>query len=277
MAASSPSRSDPTEPATLLSLVPPRPRRRIPRSLLVILGVVVLVGAVGLVGLLRANHGGPPRPGKPAFTVTALAPKPGSVVPRKAAPAPVQLAEWSATIAERTDIPARVALAYGAAEQRMRSAEPGCRLSWTTLAGLGRVESSHGEYGGTEVLADGRLSRPIIGVPLDGHTGVQAVKDTDRGELDGDAVWDRAVGSMQFVPATWHKWGVRASGDGRAPDPQNVDDAALTSARYLCGAGRDLSTPKGWWQGVLTYNESVSYGRKVFSGADAYARAGGAG
>ena len=40
----------------------------------------------------------------------------------------------------------------------------------------------------------------------------------------------------------------------------------------IFGIGGDLSTPKGWWHGVLTYNKSVSYGRKVFSGADAYAQ-----
>ncbi|MCA1656054.1 MAG: lytic murein transglycosylase, partial [Pseudonocardiaceae bacterium] len=51
------------------------------------------------------------------------------------------------------------------------------------------------------------------------------------------------------------------------------DDAALTAARYLCASGGDLASAAGWWQAVLTYNESVAYGRDVFSGADAYARA----
>lgn len=256
-----------TSPAEL-----PEPRRpRFSRLPLVIAGVGVLL-AVFVVAVVSRPGDDPPRPAKPRFTVAALSPKPGSAVPHKAVPAPARLAEWSAGVADRTDIPARVVLAYGTAELRMRGLDPACRLSWTTLAGLGRVESSHGEYDGTEVLPDGRLSKPIIGVPLDGHEGVKAIKDTDGGALDGDPVWDRAVGAMQFVPATWQKWAVRANGDGRDPDPQNIDDAALTSARYLCGKGGDLSTPGGWWDGVLAYNSSVSYGRKVFSGADAYAR-----
>jgi membrane-bound lytic murein transglycosylase B len=240
--------------------------------LVAIVGVFVLLVVFAVAVVLRNNSGGSETPSKPRFTVAALTPKPGAVVPHKAPPVPARLTEWSAGIADRTDIPARVVLAYGSAELKMRDVDPGCRISWATLAGLGRVESSHGEYGGTEVLADGTLSKPIVGVPLDGHEGVQAIEDTDDGVLDGDPVWDRAVGAMQFVPATWRKWGMRASGDGQDPDPQNIDDAALTSARYLCGKGGDLSGPAGWWRGVLAYNKSVSYGRKVFSGADAYAR-----
>jgi membrane-bound lytic murein transglycosylase B len=66
---------------------------------------------------------------------------------------------------------------------------------------------------------------------------------------------------------------VRASRDGNRPDPQNIDDASLTAARYLCADGRDLARPQGWWDAVLSYNNSVDYGQQVFSAADAYARA----
>jgi membrane-bound lytic murein transglycosylase B len=90
--------------------------------------------------------------------------------------------------------------------------------------------------------------------------------------LDGDTTWDRAVGPMQFLPATWKKWAVRASDDGAQPDPQNMDDAAMSAARYLCSVGGDLTTPSGWWSAVLTYNNSVQYGQQVFDGQDAYAR-----
>jgi membrane-bound lytic murein transglycosylase B len=123
------------------------------------------------------------------------------------------------------------------------------------------------------VGADGRLSPPVIGIALDGSPGVRAIRDTDRGRLDGDTAWDRAVGAMQFLPSTWARWATRASSDGAPPDPQNVDDAALAAARYLCASGGNLSTGKGWWKAVLTYNESTAYARNVFSAADAYARA----
>jgi membrane-bound lytic murein transglycosylase B len=170
------------------------------------------------------------------------------------------------------NIPQRALLAYAKAELRVRETTPKCGISWTMLAGVGRKESMHGRFGGANIGDDGKLSQPIIGVPLDGLSGVRAIKDTDKGELDGDATWDHAVGPMQFLPVTWRKWAVRASGDGAPPDPQNMDDAALSAARYLCAVGGDLTKPGGWWSAVLTYNNSATYGQQVFDGQDAYAR-----
>ncbi|KMS77543.1 hypothetical protein ACZ91_64175 [Streptomyces regensis] len=60
------------------------------------------------------------------------------------------------------------------------------------------------------------------------------------------------------------------NGDGNA-DPQQIDDAALTAARYLCAGGRDMSSAEGWWAGIMSYNNSVEYGQKVFGLADTYA------
>jgi membrane-bound lytic murein transglycosylase B len=92
--------------------------------------------------------------------------------------------------------------------------------------------------------------------------GVALTKDTDAGVLDGDQVFDRAVGPLQFIPETWKRWGVDANGD-RVADPQNIDDAALTAARYLCASGGDLTTEHGWQQALLTYNQSDIYLRAV--------------
>ncbi len=39
-------------------------------------------------------------------------------------------------------------------------------------------------------------------LPLNGANGTQAIRDTDAGQLDGDSIWDRAVGPMQFIPST---------------------------------------------------------------------------
>jgi len=44
-----------------------------------------------------------------------------------------------------------------------------------------------------------------------------------------------AVGWMQFMPDTWLRWGMDASGDGIA-DPWNADDAIHAAARYLAAA-----------------------------------------
>jgi membrane-bound lytic murein transglycosylase B len=255
---------------------PPR-RSSARRAVGPLLLVTALIAVVLVVTTSSDDHDQRPQPPTPQFAVPALDVAPGSAAPLPGAAVPTQdqvtVRDWAKRVADRTDIPVRTVLAYAAAEVAMLASAPRCHLSWTTLAGVGRVESHHGRFRGTQVRDNGQLSQPIIGVALDGSPGVRAIKDTDRGHLDGDAQWDRAVGHMQFLPATWAKWAVRASGDGNAPDPQDVDDAALAAARYLCASGGDLATAGGWWRAVLTYNESVRYGKDVFSGADAYARA----
>jgi membrane-bound lytic murein transglycosylase B len=162
-------------------------------------------------------------------------------------------------------------MAYGNAELVLRSTQPSCHLSWATLAGIGRVESNHGRFAGATLQDDGRPSKPIIGVPLDGSAGVKAIRDTDHGLFDGDPGVDRAVGPMQFIPSTWRKWTSDANLDG-VGDPQQIDDAALAAGRYLCAGNRDLATPKDWWAAVFSYNNSVPYGQKVYGLADSYAR-----
>jgi membrane-bound lytic murein transglycosylase B len=77
---------------------------------------------------------------------------------------------------------------------------------------------------------------------------------------------------MQFIPSTWRKWASDGNGDGLG-DPQQIDDAALAAARYLCAGGRDMASPAGWWAGILSYNNSTEYAQKVFGLADGYAKA----
>jgi len=179
---------------------------------------------------------------------------------------------WAAALSRVIDVPARALQAYGNAQNLVDREQPGCHLSWTTLAGIAHIESNHGRFGGRSLQPDGRPSSPIIGIPLDGSPGVQAIKDTDGGVLDGDPVWDHAVGPFQFIPSTWMHWKADGNGDGVA-DPQNIDDAALAAGRYLCAGGKDLATGAGWWQAILSYNNSVAYVQSVFTGADGYARA----
>lgn len=226
-------------------------------------GVVVVV-----VGLDRPDGVA----ARPDFEVPSLDVAPGTAVPT-AHPIADGVPEWASRLSEKTQVPERSLVAYANAEIAVRQSDPACGITWATLAGVGRVESHHGQYRGTTVGSDGVLTPPIIGIPLDGSPGVRAMPDTDGGRLDGDVQWDRAVGAMQFLPTTWVRWGVRASGDGAPPDPQNMDDAALSAARYLCARGGDLASAEGWWKAVFAYNRSTAYGLDVFSGADAYARA----
>jgi membrane-bound lytic murein transglycosylase B len=181
---------------------------------------------------------------------------------------PDQLARVSA----RTNIPSRVLEAYAGASLRIAQEQPGCNLSWSTLAAIGRVESIHGTLGGGHIDADGWATVPIVGPALDGGPGVRAIRDSDGGTWDGDPTWDRAVGPMQFIPSTWRRWAVDANGDGAA-HPQHIDDSVLAAARYLCASGRDLTDGQAWWSAVLSYNRSESYARTVLEWANRYARA----
>ncbi|CRK58350.1 POSSIBLE MEMBRANE PROTEIN [Alloactinosynnema sp. L-07] len=248
------------------------------RLLVVVLALVAIVGVGWLVRVVVVPTAGPLADDIPALEIEAAPVEPGSVAPGGlAAPQPQAaggadpLRAWAERLAGPTGIPARALMAYGNAELAVRSSSPGCRLSWATLAGIGRIESNHGRYGGAELREDGRLSKPIIGVPLNGSPGVKAISDTDGGLFDGDAQVDRAVGPMQFIPSTWRRWTSDANLDG-VGDPQQIDDAAFAAGRYLCANGRDMGSAQGWWAGVFSYNNSVPYGQKVFGLADEYAR-----
>ncbi len=250
------------------------------RGALVRAGLVLLVVALagGGIWLLEAATEPEQSPIEiPAASVPVAHVTPGAVAPPRPQAGAVgddPLRTWANRIAGRTDVPARALMAYGNAELVLRSEKPACHLSWATLAGIGRIESDHGRFGGARLGDDGRPSKPIIGVPLDGSAGVKAIGDTDQGRFDGDPSVDRAVGPMQFIPSTWRRWTSDANLDG-VGDPQQIDDAALAAGRYLCAGDRDLATPADWWAAVFSYNNSVPYGQKVFGLADGYAGAAG--
>lgn len=204
--------------------------------------------------------------------------RPADVEPDTAVPQPVPLAigldvtVWAGEVADRSVLPQRALQAYARAELAQRAATPDCRLAWTTLAGIGRVESDHGRLYGAEPDADGVVRPSIIGIALDGTRGTLLTPDTDGGTVDGDTTYDRAVGPMQFLPATWARYGADGNGDG-IRDPHQFDDAARGAAAYLCADGRNTASGEGWWNGVLTYNRSVDYARLVWAAADRYATA----
>ncbi len=105
------------------------------------------------------------------------------------------------------------------------------------LAGIGFIESGHAHSGGSHNPNwSGIADPPIYGPLLDGQNGIALITDSDQGALDGNATYDRAVGPMQFLPSTWREYEVGASGHS-APNPQNIDDATLSAARYLCATG----------------------------------------
>jgi membrane-bound lytic murein transglycosylase B len=166
-------------------------------------------------------------------------------------------------------IPVTALRAYTQAAWRESQVSPECNLSWLLLAGIGRVESDHGRFAGAVLYSDGLSVPPVIGIPLNGN-GTALILDTDGGALDGDPVYDRAVGPMQFIPSTWASWGVDANGDG-VKDPFNIFDAAAAAADYLCAAGGDLSTTNGQVRAILSYNWSWDYVRLVMGVERSYA------
>ncbi|MGH4023991.1 MAG: lytic transglycosylase domain-containing protein [Pseudonocardiaceae bacterium] len=179
--------------------------------------------------------------------------------------------DWAARMTEATGIPARALEAYANAHAVLAASRPDCHITWVTLAGIATVESGHGTFRGRTLLSNGLPSSPIIGIPLNGVPGVRAIGDTDSGLLDGDRLWDRAVGPFQFIPSTWASWRADGNGDGRT-DPQNIDDGALAAANYLCASGRSLNNGDTWLRAVLSYNNSVEYAQQVYGHAQTFAR-----
>jgi len=153
---------------------------------------------------------------------------------------PVVSDAWVAKMASETGIPAPAVRAYGRAQLE----EPAsCHLGWTTLAGIGEVETGHGEGAGATLHPDG-LSLPTI------------VSSAD------------AFGPMQFLASTWDKWKTDGDGDGWARI-NDIDDAAAAAMRYLCSYG-DLSTSDGWARAIFAYNHQNAYVQSVYNAAVGY-------
>ncbi|GAB2871898.1 lytic transglycosylase domain-containing protein [Nocardioides pacificus] len=166
-------------------------------------------------------------------------------------------------------IPAAALAAYQRAETVINSADKGCNLTWQLVAAIGRVESDHGRFGGNSLDDDGIAKPGIFGIALDGTRNTAEILDTDAGQLDNDMKYDRAIGPMQFIPSTWSVVGVDADGDGKR-NPQDIDDAALATAVYLCSGNDDLSTTAGQRDSVYRYNHSDDYVDLVLSIMEAY-------
>ncbi|WP_310529726.1 lytic transglycosylase domain-containing protein [Nocardioides sp.] len=195
--------------------------------------------------------------------VKSAEPRDATVVARAAAAVDPR---WARRTADAAGIPPPALTAYARASVL---APRGCRIGWTTLAGIGWVESQHGTIGDRVLGEDGRSSEPILGPSLDGgaYAAVPATRESTR--WHGDPDWDHAVGPMQFIPSTWRTWHTDGDGDGVA-DPNDIDDASLATARYLCESG-DLMVGDTWSRSVFGYNHSADYVLEVYAAADAYA------
>ncbi|TXN32377.1 lytic murein transglycosylase [Lacisediminihabitans profunda] len=233
----------------------------------VVVGVAVIAGIV-ILGApqpradVAAPAGRPPRWAAPAPVARSASPAAVGV-------ATLPAADWITRVSAASGIPARALESYAGVAIQMSGANPGCDIGWNTLAAIGEVESRHGTIFGGSIDASGLASPSIYGVPLDGGSFAK-VPDTDKGAIDGDATIDRAVGPMQLIPGSWRNWHTDANGDGRE-DPQNIDDATMAAAHYLCRASPAMGAEEGWRAGVRAYNGSDQYVADVARYAASYA------
>jgi membrane-bound lytic murein transglycosylase B len=166
-----------------------------------------------------------------------------------------------------TDIPRMVLDAYQRAALSVQA--KGCRLAWWGLAGIGKVESDHGRYGNTHLAPNGDLVPHIVGVPLTGKNGTSLIETAN-----GD--YAHAEGPMQFIPSTWLVWGQDGNGDG-VKDVDNIYDATLGAANYLCATSHDLESDDGLMAAYHSYNHSDAYVTEVLAYAKSYQAADAAG
>jgi len=203
--------------------------------------------------------------------VTSVIDQPASVTE----PAPAQGARKGArtgtiavAMAQGSDIPMSALAAYQRAAAVVTTADRACALDWTLLAAVGMVESDHGRLKSSRLDDSGKATPPIYGPALTAPAGDPA-PDTDAGAVDKLTSGDRAVGPMQFIPSTWPLVAVDGDGDG-VRDPQDIDDAALAAAVYLCSGDEDLSTDAGKKAALTRYNRSEAYVSTVLKIAKGY-------
>jgi membrane-bound lytic murein transglycosylase B len=220
---------------------------------------MLLASSCSWQGAVPIPDGVPPPPGDPVPAVDTHAPgRPAD-----------QLRGWAEQRAPGLGIPLPALEAYAYAARVAQVENPDCHLAWTTLAGIGMVESHNGTYRGAQVAANGDVDPPIRGVRLDGTNGNLTILESVESP-DAEPAYAQAMGPMQFIPETWRLYGVDANNDG-VVSPDNIDDAALAAAGYLCYRGQDMGTPRGWMNALRAYNHSDVYARTVRDWAAAYA------
>jgi len=207
-------------------------------------GIAVLTPVV-LAGAVAAS------PERLTTAVTFAAP----AVPPRVQPMSVPLS-LSVEPTAGVRIPPMTLSAYRKAEQTMAAAAPGCGVSWNLLAGIGRIEAPPARSGndarGTNIR---RMDAPARNVSTRGNAGGRPVQ---------------AMGPMKLLPGTWSRFASDGDGDGKS-DPQNLFDAALTTARYLCSGGLNLRNETQAVTAVLRFNNSMAYAQNVLGWAAAYA------
>ncbi len=215
-------------------------RRRLP----VILAAVVVAGAALIAAITFAPKDEPKTEAAAVRSSAPPAPTTSSAsaeVPKEQPKVPQQQGQefdaWVSKTSGWLDIPLRAMTGYAKTTMALSKETPGCRLSWVTLAALGKIASDHGRANGSGVGADGVMTVPLATVQVrDFYNKVVSTAN--------------ASGPLQLAPSVWNQF--QASASGKKPDPQKIDDATLTAGRALCASGRDLGQGQTWWNAVST-------------------------
>ena len=245
--AASPRRFPPTEPP------PKRPGRR--TAVVALAGLVAVLLAGALVGRLTTPRtpvlAAPASTGPSAVvaTVPPVAPPPTSATSAPTAltrPADA-LAPWASRVGIVLDVPVVAVQAYGYAQLILESAVPDCHLGWTTLAGIGEVESQHGQAGGAVLDRDRAVDpadrrsavgrRGTVGAGRGRHRRRRVRRRPELRPRHGTAA-DAARPCGACTRSTRDDDGIQ--------DPYDIDDAALAVGRLLCAGGERPGQLGGW-------------------------------
>jgi len=166
---------------------------------------------------------------------------------------------WASKTSLWLDIPLRAMTGYAKATVSLTKEIPGCHLSWVTLAAVGKVTSDHGRVNSGHLGANGVMDKPL---------GTVEVRDFYNKVVSTA----NASGPMQLSPALWAKY--KTSASGTKPDPQNIDDAALTTGRALCADGHDLSQGQTWWGTVAELQSAPLFLHRTLATVNVYGTVG---
>ena len=158
------------------------------------------------------------------------------------APASVSAPDSTAGGVAAAGIPDPALAAYQRAAVVIDTADLTCHLDWPLLAGIGQVESDHGQVGGSVLDSDGVGHPSILGPRLDGQHGTSLVRDTDAGRLDGDRRSTGRSGPCSSCrrPGPWS----RSTATTTAPATSRTSTTPPSGPRSTCAPATATSRPR---------------------------------
>ena len=162
-----------------------------------------------------------------------------------------------------------IPLFFGA-NQLYQGAAGGAGCTDTSTASTQPQESGNAHAIPSNYLALYKKAGQQYGIPWNVLAGIGWV-ETHHGQLQAAGVtsgenYAHAGGPMQFIPGTWKAFGVDGNGDGKK-DRYDPADAIPAAARYLKHNG----APNRMRTAIFAYNHLVSYVNNVLSTAQGYA------